>query len=53
MRTYKAFYRGKQVEITAERSIDAQEKAAKMFKARKQYDVTVILCDVPVDPASI
>jgi hypothetical protein len=53
MRTYKAFYRGKQVEVTADRSIDAQEKAAKIFKAKKQYEVTVVLCDVPFDPASL
>ena len=52
MRTYKAFFRGKQIEVTAERSIDAQEKAAKTFKAKKQYDVVVVLCDVPFDPAS-
>ena len=47
MFTYIAFYRGKQMEVKALRSFDAQEIAAKAFKARKSYDVTVMLAARP------
>lgn len=58
MFTYIAFYKGKQIEVKALRSYDAQQAAAKIFKARKTYDVTVMLAakgDEPVihDPAAI
>jgi len=43
MFTYIAFYRGKQIEVKALRSYDAQLIAAKQFKAKKSYEVTVIL----------
>jgi hypothetical protein len=46
MNGYKAFYRGKNIEVYAETSYDAQEKAAKLFKARKSYDVAIVLCEV-------
>ena len=53
MFTYKAFYKGKTIEVKALRSYDAQQIAAKLFKAKKSYEVTVVLADKPVDPASI
>jgi len=43
---YKAFYRGKTTEVYALRSFDAQALAAKFFKAKKAYEVTVMLCEV-------
>ena len=42
----KAFWRGKTVEVTAATSFEAQRKAAELFKARKAYEVTVMLCEV-------
>jgi hypothetical protein len=42
---YKAFYKNKTMEVYAETSLQAQTIAAKEFKARKQYDVTVVLCE--------
>jgi len=45
MNGYKAFYRGKTCEVFAERSIDARDKAAAIFKAKKAYEVTVVLCE--------
>ncbi len=42
---YKAFWRGKSVEVHAETSYEAQQKAAKLFKAKKAYEVTVVLCE--------
>ncbi len=45
MNGYKAFYRGKTTEIYADTSFQAQEKAAKFFKAKKSYEVTVMLCE--------
>jgi len=53
MFTYVCFYRGKQITVQALRSFDAQEKAAKLFKARKSYEVTVVLADKPVSTASL
>ena len=53
MRTYKAFYRGRTMVVQAETSYAAQTKAAALFKAKKSYEVTVVLCDVPVDTASL
>jgi hypothetical protein len=46
---YKCFYKGKTCEVYALRSFDAQEKAAKIFKAKKSYEVTVILCEKQVN----
>lgn len=45
MNGYKAFYRGKSCEVTAETSYKAQLLAAEKFKARKSYEVTVVLCE--------
>lgn len=52
-RTYVAFYRGRQLPIVAESSYAAQLQAAGLFKARKSYEVTVVLADVPVDTAGL
>lgn len=43
MFTYECFYKSKRVTVKALRSFDAQEKAAAIFKARKRYEVTVVL----------
>jgi hypothetical protein len=53
MRTYIAFYRGKQIEVIADTSLAAQTEAARIFKARKTYEVTVVLADTSIDPASL
>ena len=42
---YKAFYKGKTIEVFAETSYAAQKEAAKQFKARKEYEVSVMLCE--------
>jgi len=49
MNGYKAFYRGKTTEIYAETSYSAQQKAAAHFKAKKTYDVSVMLCEKETD----
>lgn len=41
--TYKAFWRGKETEVSADTSYQAQLNAAKFFKAKKSYEVTVML----------
>ena len=43
MNTYIAFYRGKEIEVKAESSYQAQQIAAKQLKAKKEYEVTVML----------
>jgi len=45
MNGYKAFYRGKSIDVYADSSYAAQQQAAKIFKAKKSYDVTVMLCE--------
>lgn len=52
-RTYIAFYRKQQKPIVANTSYEAQKLAAQLWKAKNTYEVTVVLADVPVDPASI
>jgi hypothetical protein len=51
MNGYKAFYKGKSIEVYAHTSLEAQTKAAAQFKIKKQSQVDVYLCekDVPVD----
>jgi hypothetical protein len=43
MFTYIAFYKGKEITVKALHSFDAQEIASKIFKAKKSYEVTVML----------
>ena len=53
MFTYEAFYKNRRITVQALRSFDAQEKAAAIFKARKRWDVTVVLADKPLNTASL
>ena len=53
MRTYKAFYKGKTVTVIAETQSDAQRQAAAFFKAKKSWEVAIVLADVPVDTAAL
>lgn len=50
MNTYAAFFKGKEITVTAPTSYEAQQKAAAAFKARKAYDVTVILTATEAAP---
>lgn len=45
MNGYIAFYRGKQIEVHAQTSYEAQQIAARQFKARKAYEVHVVLAE--------
>jgi len=45
MNGYKAFYKGKSIEVEADTSYKAQLKASEIFKAKKSYQVTVIICE--------
>ena len=45
MNGYKAFYKGKSLEVYASTSPEAQEKASKLSKAKKSYQVSVMLCE--------
>ena len=42
---YIAFYRGRRTEVYAESSYLAQQSAAKLMKAKKAYEVTVVLAE--------
>lgn len=50
MNKYECFYKDKRITVEAERSADAQKKAAEQFKARKTYDVTVVLAELDGKP---
>lgn len=43
MNIYHAFYKGKEIELQADSSYHAQEKAAIIFHAKHSYNVTVII----------
>lgn len=43
---YKAFYNGRSIELYADTSLQAQERAAAFFKVKKAYKVTVGLCEI-------
>ena len=45
MNGYIAFYKGKTIEVEADSSFAAQVKAVDLFKARRNYDVTVVLAE--------
>ena len=44
---YVAFYKGRECEVFAASSYAAQLKAATHFKARKSYDVAVVVAERP------
>lgn len=46
MNGYIAFYKGKRKEVYAETSYEAQNKAAKEFKAKKSWEVNVTLAEI-------
>jgi len=43
MNIYNAYYKGKEIEVKANTSLEAQNIAAKEFKAKKSYEVSIIL----------
>lgn len=45
MNGYKCFYKGKTVEVYADTSYAAQQKAATILKVKKSYEITVVLCE--------
>jgi len=47
---YIGFWRGQQKEVYATSSYTAQQELAKLFKAKKPYDVTVILAEKDGQP---
>lgn len=53
LRQYIAFYKGKQYELTANSTYSAQAIAAKHFKARHLFEVTIMLADVTHSTASL
>lgn len=47
---YLAFYRGKQVEVRADTSLEAQRLAAHYWRVKRSYDVTVVLAETAEQP---
>ena len=50
MNGYICFYKGKRLEVWADRSFDAQQQAAKHFKAKKAHEVAVMLAEKDSKP---
>ena len=50
MNGYICFYKNKRCEVHANTALEANERAAKLFKARKTYDVTVVLAEKDNQP---
>lgn len=46
MNGYKCFYNDKELDVWADTTLEAQEKAAKLFKAKKSWKVHVRLCEL-------
>lgn len=42
---YIGFYKGKQHEVYAKTSLEAQNKLAEKLKVKKAYQITVLLCE--------
>ena len=45
MNGYIAFYRGRKIDVHAASPYAAQQEAARQFKAKKSYEVTVVLAE--------
>ena len=45
MNGYICFYKGKKIEVLAESSYQAQVKATAQFKAKRSWEVTVVLAE--------
>lgn len=45
MNGYVCFFKGKRIEVYANTSYDAQKKAAEIFRAKKSYEVTVVIAE--------
>jgi hypothetical protein len=43
--TYGCFYRGKSIQVKEETTYKAQQEAAKQFKAKKSWEVSVMLME--------
>lgn len=50
MFTYIAFYKGKQITVNASTSYEAQLTASRLLKAKKSYEVTVMLSSKDDEP---
>jgi|WetSurSiteA1Bulk_404760.scaffolds.fasta_scaffold907268_1 hypothetical protein len=52
MNGYIAFFRGRRIEVFAATSYAAQQLAAQQFKAKKAYDVHVMLAEKAGEPVT-
>lgn len=43
MNTYNAYFNGRTIEVTATTSVEAQQKAMSIFKAKKSWMISIIL----------
>ena len=50
MNGYIGLYMGKQYEVYAETTYEAQQKLAKQLKVKKSYEISVFLCEKEGQP---
>jgi len=53
MRTYECFWRSKRLTVQAETTLKAQEAAAVALKVKRRHEITVVLADTAINPASL
>jgi hypothetical protein len=53
MNGYIAIWRSKKIEVYAETSYEAQQKAQKEFGNKKGYEISVVLAEKNVDPETM
>ncbi len=53
MRPYIALYKGKKITVNSDTSYAAQLAAAKQFKTKKTWEVTVLLADTEHSGAAL
>lgn len=51
--TFKCFYKGKSIEIEAQSTYSAQLKASVTFKAKKPWDIAVVLVSKDGEPIAL
>jgi hypothetical protein len=52
MNGYVCFYKGRRIEVYADSSYAAQQKAATLLRAKRIYEVTVVLAEKDGEPVT-
>ena len=53
MRNYRAFYRGRSLDLQAYNIFMAQEAAARLLKVKRAWEIAIVVLDTPLDTATL